>query len=208
VAYFQYLGERPPRLFFRKPFTTLLIDITREPDTILAEMQKTVRYKIRRADGEGLTWETGVDAREFVAFHEAFAKGKGIEGIDLPRIRSFGDALVLTRVAREGTVLAQHAHLLDASEGRARLVLSSSGRFEGGDPALIGRANRWCHWKDILEFRQRGIRTYDLGGFAPETTDPTLTGINDFKLGFGGRQVLESHWFSPLYALAMKLGGH
>ena len=206
VVYYQYLGRRPPLFFVKRSFTTFHIDLTRDPEAIQADMQKTVRYKIRRAEGESLLWQADIDPRDFTAFHEVFARGKGIEGIDMPRIASFGPALVLTRVTREGQILSQHAHLVDEQESRARLVYSSSGRFEGVDAALVGRANRWCHWKDMLHFKERGIRTYDLGGYAPRTKDPTLEGINDFKIGFGGREIAEEHWLSPLYGIASLLG--
>ncbi|MGA2378120.1 MAG: hypothetical protein ABSG85_02310 [Spirochaetia bacterium] len=206
VIYYQYLGRRPPLFFVKRSFTTLHIDLTRDPEAIQADMQKTVRYKVRRADGEGLSWHAGIDPRDFAAFHDAFARGKGIEGIDMQRIASFGPALILTRVTREGQILSQHAHIVDDQESRARLVYSSSGRFEGVDAALVGRANRWCHWKDMLRFKERGIRTYDLGGYAPGTRDPILEGINEFKIGFGGKEIAEDHWLSPLYALAMGAG--
>ncbi len=206
VAYYQYLGGRKPVLFVRRPFVTLQIDLRKDPESIQAEMQKTVRYKIRRAENEGLSWEADVDPRDFAAFHDAFAREKGIEGIDLKHLGSFGPALILSRATLNGKTLAQHAHLLDEKEGRARLVYSSSGRFEGTDPALVGRANRWCHWKDMMHFRRIGIRTYDMGGFAPRTSDRVLEGINDFKKGFGGTEVQEDHWLSPLYYLASLAG--
>lgn len=208
VIYYQYLGRGSPPFFAKRPFTTLHIDLSRDPEAIQADMQKTVRYKIRRAEGEGLSWNEGIDPRDFAAFHDAFARGKGIEGIDMSRIASFGAALLLTRVTRDGHILSQHAHIVDERERRARLVYSSSGRFENVDPALVGRANRWCHWKDMLRFKDLGIKTYDFGGYSPGTRDPTLEGINEFKIGFGGTQVSEDHWMSPLYALAMGAGKH
>jgi hypothetical protein len=206
VINYQYLGPSSPLFFVKRPFVTLHIDLARDPEAILADMQKTVRYKIRRADGEGLAWHEDVASKDFAAFHEAFARGKGIEGIDMSRIESFGAALALTSVTQGDQVLSQHAHLVDVVEGRARLVYSSSARFAGVDPALVGRANRWCHWKDMLRFKELGVRTYDLGGFAPDTKNPTLEGINDFKTGFGGTIVTENHWLSPFYALASFLG--
>jgi hypothetical protein len=206
LAYYQYLGPRPPLFFVRRSFATIHIDLARDPEAIQADMQKTVRYKIRRAEGEGLTWSDRIDAGSFAAFYSAFARGKGIEGVDISRIDSFGAALVLTSVAQGDQILTQHAHLVDEAERRARLVYSSSARFDGIDPALVGRANRWCHWKDMLSFKERGITVYDFGGYAPETKDPTLEGINDFKMGFGGKVIREDHWISPLYALASLLG--
>lgn len=207
VAYLQFLGERPAGLFVRRPFSTVLIDLRREPDAIMADMHRNVRAEIRRAEGEGILWTAGVDPREFASFHAAFAREKGIEAIDLPRFRSFGSALLLTRATLEGKTMAQHAYVVDDVESRARFLYSSSGRFEGTNSALVGRANRWCHWKDMLFLRERRIRTYDMGGIASGTPDAEArAGIDEFKLRFGGTVVREDHWLSPLYAFAGLLG--
>jgi hypothetical protein len=97
---------------------------------------------------------------------------------------------------------------VDPAESRARFLYSSSGRFEGSNSALVGRANRWCHWKDMLHLREHGIRTYDLGGIAVGAEAAAVSGINDFKIRFGGTTVREDHWLSPLFALAMLAGKH
>jgi hypothetical protein len=207
VAYLQFLGTRPRGPFLRRQFSTILIDLHREPDAIMADMHRNVRAEIRRADGEGISWEQGVDIGDFAAFHDAFAREKGIEGVDLPRLQSFGASLFLTRAVLQGKTLAQHAYIVDSGESRARFLYSSSGRFEGANSALVGRANRWCHWKDMLWLRDQGIRTYDLGGIASGTADAVeRAGIDEFKSRFGGAVAREDHWLSPLYALAGRLG--
>ena len=206
VAYFQYLGARPAGPFIRHSFSTILIDLQRDPTLILADMQASVRSQIRRAEGEGFVWEPGVDPAEFAAFHTAFAREKGISGIDPSQLLSFGRSLLLTRVTGGGRTLAQHAYVVDPDESRARNLYSASGRFEGLDSHLVGRANRWCHYKDMLSLRERGIRTYDFGGIAIGSRAAPVSGINDFKMGFGGQVVREDHWVSPLYALASLLG--
>jgi hypothetical protein len=207
VAYLQFLGKRPSGPFVRRPFSTVLIDLDREPDTIMADMHRNVRAEIRRAEGEGISWERGINPAEFEAFHGAFAREKGIEGVDLWRLKSFGAALLLTRASREGKTLAQHAYIVDEGESRARFLYSSSGRFEVANPALVGRANRWCHWKDMLHLRERGIHTYDLGGIASGTAAAEeRAGIDEFKMRFGGVVAREDPWLSPLYALASLLG--
>ena len=208
VAYFQYLGPRPPRFFIRHAFTTILVDLARDPEAIQADMHKNVRNEIRRADGEGLAWETGVDPASFAQFHDAFARDKGIKGVGPAKLESFGDALLLTRTRKEGRTLNQHAYVVDREEGRARFLYSSSGRFEGTDAALVGRANRWCHLKDMLYLRESDITIYDLGGIAVGAEAAAVSGINDFKIRFGGTMVREDHWLSPLYALATLAGKH
>ncbi|HUW39940.1 MAG TPA: hypothetical protein VMV90_02950 [Rectinemataceae bacterium] len=207
LAYYQYLGERPPGLFLRKPFSTLLVDIGRQPELVLADMHKVNRVQIQKAEREGLSWRNDVRVEEFVERYNAFAAEKSIAPISAERVASFKDSAFLSLVELDGVVLAQHFHIVDAAESRARFVYGSSGRFsEGSDPALIGRANRWCHWRDMLHFRESGIATYDFGGYAPDTEDPVLRGINEFKSRFGGAIVREDHWLSPLYALAGRLG--
>jgi hypothetical protein len=207
VAYLQFLGKRPSGPFVRRQFSTVLIDLGREPDAIMADMHRNVRAEIRRADGEGISWEFGIDATEFESFHAAFAREKGIEGVDLSRLKSFGTALFLSRATQGGKTLAQHAYIVDQGESRARFLYSSSGRFEGANSALVGRANRWCHWRDMLHLRERGIRTYDMGGIASGTAAAEeRAGIDEFKMRFGGAVVREDHWFSPLYVLAGFLG--
>ena len=206
VVYYQYLSKKGPTLFLRRPFAAAQIDLGREAEAIQADMQKNVRYKIRRADKDGLQWEVGVNPQDFVSFHEAFAHKKGIEAVDLSRIKSFGSAIILSRVTLDGKVLIQHAHLVDEGESRARMLYSSSARFDIADAALVGRANCWCHWKEMMYFRDLGLRIYDLGGIAMNTKDPALGGINEFKLGFGGQVVREDHWLSPLYFIASLTG--
>jgi len=206
VIYYQYLGRTMPPLFLRRSFATNHISLDRDPESMLDGMRKNVRYEIRRAEGEGLQWEAGFDSREFAAFHESFAQKKGIGGVGFLRIKTFGPALILSRAVKDGRILAQHAHVMDEGESRVRLLYSSSARFDKEDAALAGRANRWCHWKDMMYFRDRGIRVYDFGGVAGSTHNHALHGIDDFKLGFGGTVVHEDHWLSPLYFLASLTG--
>jgi hypothetical protein len=206
VVYYQYLGETPPRRFVRRPYSTAVVDLSHGSDAILEGMNKHTRHHVRRAEQDGLSWERDVPAEEFAAFHAAFAREKGIEGVDERRLASYGEHILLTRVRREGRVLAQHAYIVDRDEKRARFLYSSSGRFEGEGAAVVGRANRWCHWKDMLWLQDSGIVSYDLGGIAEGATDPALVGINEFKFELGGVLVREDHWLSPLYALVGRLG--
>jgi lipid II:glycine glycyltransferase (peptidoglycan interpeptide bridge formation enzyme) len=53
---------------------------------------------------------------------------------------------------------------------------------------LIGRANRWLHWQDMLRLKQMGLERYDWGGLFEDDSTPERAGINSFKKHFGGRQ--------------------
>ena len=51
---------------------------------------------------------------------------------------------------------------------------------------LIGRANRYLHWRDIRLFRDRGYDLYDFGGLDVTGRSEKTAGIARFKRGFGG----------------------
>ena len=166
-----------------------------------------MRYEIRRSEKDALFFdclaEPAAYLDDFCRFYSDFATNKGLETLtsgDLMPVVTAGH-LILTRIKKDGATLVWHAYRCVA--GRARLLYSAS-LFRGQAPAqraLTGRANRFLHWCDILEFKQRGYRIYDLGGWTPpEQADEAKMRINDFKAGFGGRQVQEYHLNYPLSA--------
>ena len=56
---------------------------------------------------------------------------------------------------------------------------------------LIGRANRYLIWNDLLRYKDQGLKWFDFGGWYEGTTDPALLRINEFKKGFGGQVMRE-----------------
>jgi len=57
------------------------------------------------------------------------------------------------------------------------------------DRNLVGRANKYLTVKNILHFKEEGYKTFDFGGYAKDTSDESLKGINNYKLLFGGTVV-------------------
>jgi len=160
-------------------------------------MNKGARYEIRRAATDGLVYEycsspdvATVDA--FCGFYNTFAAQKGLA--KAPRTRmllvSRSGALSLSRVSLGHETLVWHAYLTVGS--RARLTHSASlyrGTADVARRQLIGRANRFHHWQDIICLRAHGIATLDLGGWYPGTENSQLLQINKFKEEFGGHVV-------------------
>ncbi|NNM67796.1 MAG: hypothetical protein HKM06_07290 [Spirochaetales bacterium] len=190
------MGTRPGLV--RKPFHTLVSVLDGDPETLLLKMNGSTRNQIRQADKLGVTGDW-VELAAFVSFFNHFAADKGIHGTTVPKLRSFGDALRLSSVSYDGRPLAMHATLWDRQTKRTRSLLSASARFlDPEDRKLIGKANRWLHWWDMKMFQAEGCTVYDWGGYAKDTEDPERKGINEFKEGFGGTLLEESHYF-PLY---------
>jgi len=169
--------------------TNLLID----PEAIGDAFSKDCRYKIRRADTkDGLVMEciTSPEPRlaEFCAFFDEFARQKSHDPSDRQWLHAACKAgqLVLTSASRSGEVLVWHAYLLC---GAATWLQYSGSCFRDKKTdyrSLIGRANRWLHWRDMLRFKEMGVSRYDWGGLFQDESTPERAGINAFKKSFGG----------------------
>ena len=176
------------------PFSSLVHDLTLDPEALLATFDGTARYEVRRAqsrdrlDAEFITApRAALDA--FCDFYDVFARRKGLPQSYRRSLEAMCDAgkLVLTAASRDGERLVWHAYVTD---GRTVALLHSASHFRsasGASRALLGRANRWLHWRDMLAFRQRGVGTYDWGGLFEDESVPEQASINRFKRRFGGR---------------------
>jgi len=179
-----------------RPLHSLRTDLDAAPEAITARFDETCRRHVRRAERQdGLRHEVLADAatglEEFADFYDAFARQKGLWLADrhwLARTVEAGQ-LVLSCACRGGERLVWHAHL---RAGHTVQLAHSVSLYRGtGDDyrSLVGRANRWLHWQDMLAFKAAGSRHYDWGGvFEPEST-PEHAGINRFKRSFGGQPI-------------------
>jgi hypothetical protein len=192
-----------------EPFHTLLVDLTQPQDALLTAIHKDSRYEIRRAEkSDGIVAEHYPQPAElleaFQTFYNAFAQQKGLPLLDRVSLQRSCHAghLVLSRIMREGNPMLWHAYYCAA--GRARLLYSASlfRDLDSGQRNLIGRANRYLHWRDMLDFKAAGFYTYDLGGWSPpESGDAEKLRINQFKEEFGGLVSVE---FNCVYPASIK----
>jgi hypothetical protein len=179
------------------PFHTLVTDLRQEPDTILAKIKKDTRYEIRRAaEKDRLSYcaRDSVDAEtlaHFLDFHSRFAAAKGLRPANRIRLQLLAEigALYLSEaLGADGSSLVWHAYC--RFQDRARLLYSASHLHAAGDKSLIGRANRYLHWRDFLALQALGIKLYDFGGWYEGTQDAKKIRINQFKAEFGGELVV------------------
>jgi hypothetical protein len=174
-------------------FWSIEIDLGKAPEALLEAMDKNTRYEIRRAEKrDGLTCDfwprPGAEIQgTFLDFYNGAAATGERERIRAEVLRRYTEAgmLGLSRVAQDGRDLAWHAYIL--AENRARLWLSGSA--QDGDRALIGRSNRYLHWRDMEALRNLGTGIYDFGGWYQGSSDKKLLSINQFKEQFGGTRV-------------------
>lgn len=195
------LFQRPEPLagMICREFYTILLDLTKDPEALLSGVKKGTRYEIRRAcEKDDLMYES-VDAREqalftaFCNYYDAFAQQKEQPKIDrewLSLMAETGNVILTRMKARTGVTLVWHLYY--RSLGRPTLLYSASLFRQHQSSSyrnMIGRANRYLHWQDILRFKAAGESLYDFGGWYDGTGDQARLGINKFKEEFGGAVV-------------------
>ena len=218
VAILRQYGKPPPAAR-TDPFHTLIIDLGRTEEEILGSMKAGTRNEIRRDPAkDGLATEaferpSAATVEDFVEFYRQFAAQKGVPPAQIRTLRVLNQAnsLHLTRATVNGEAVVWHSYLTKL--GRARLLHSAS-LFRDSDSnfrSLVGRANRLLHWRDIVFFRNSGMRIYDLGGWYEGSDDASRLAINKFKEGFGGVPLKEYSgevartWIGQLYLSAKRL---
>jgi len=177
------------------PFLSLVTDISIDEDALTNNFCKNCRYEIRRAETkDGLRMEiiTEPEIRvdEFRAFYDAFARQKSLSLSDHQWLVAACKArqLVLTRASRNDEALVWHAYVMSGKTARLQYSGSCFRNRESDYRALVGRANRWLHCRDMLRLKEMGMERYDWGGLFEDESVPERAGINKFKKGFGGQQ--------------------
>lgn len=178
------------------PFLSLAIDLSVNETAIMEQFGKDCRYKIRRAESkDGLDMEFISDPerrlQEFRSFYDTFARQKSLQPCDGQWLNAACDArqLVLTSASRNGETLIWHALLLSGNVSWLQYTASCFRDRDNEYRAVVGRANRWLHWKEMQRFKSLGITRYDWGGLFEDESVPERAGINRFKKEFGGQPV-------------------
>jgi len=180
-------------------FYTIIIDLSRPESELLSEMDSNTRYEVRRAiDKDQLTSEVhlspGPDTlQSFCYFYDQFAARKGLPRANRAKLNAFlkASCLALSCSLQHGDGrLVWHAYIRTSNCVR-QLHSASLFRSEADKASrrLVGRANRFLHWADILHFKSAGMSIFDMGGWYEGTTDQDRLRINEFKQGFGGKVV-------------------
>ena len=191
---------------------TILINLKEDIDTLFSHIGKNTRYKINRAkerDGVNcgvffaLNEQDKDKIAHYIEYFNGFSASKKRSSLTFSDLRQFYDqgTLCIRHVVNEDASVTYTMHAYIVSDGRARLHQSSS-HFRNNDDSearnLIGRANRYLHWDDILYFKNMGLDYYDFGGWYGGQTDTEKLAINQFKEAFGGEKTQEYTYTVPV----------
>lgn len=180
------------------PVWTMLVDLSQTPEEMLARMKSHTRYKIRRAEKDRLVYEhaDGTDGTSIDVFADHFEKHasfKGLGKISRRRYQILAElgALDLSFIRDEaGAILTASSCLV--VPGRVRgmhLGVAFRATSDHARRSMIGRANRYARWRDLLRFRERGVQWFDFGGWYAGTADAARVRINEWKAEFPGTVV-------------------
>ncbi len=181
-------------------FETLLSDLRENEETILSHYSKNCRYEVRRAPKEGVVCAakcgkeiTEQDIITFTDFFEQFWASKGISYTEKEKCRAMmrqyaaAGAMALTSASIGDKLLVYHTYILD---GRRVRLYQSASQFRTDESIttnIIGVANRYLHYQDMLFVKNVGKEQYDWGG-AGRTED--VKSITKFKESFGGEPAI------------------
>jgi lipid II:glycine glycyltransferase (peptidoglycan interpeptide bridge formation enzyme) len=209
-SYMDCHGDKRPPLYQQISRHTLINDLSPSEEEIFSGFQSRTRSYIRKAQREAFfTLDKQVSLNEFMPFCDRFSRDKGLSYFELQGMDKLAASdFAIFAMRREGKIVFAHLYLCSQEEKTASLLISAS------DPELsqqdeinthMGRANRELHWLAIQHFKQQGFKYYDWGGYALDTEDPSLQGINRFKRHFNGELKPIYNYYSPSYLLLQKL---
>ena len=190
-------------LMLRKSFHTISINLLSKSDDLFASFEKNTRNEINRSEKEGIKFNTSSNINDGVIFYNKFAAYFGLNGTDTNRLEKLN--VYITKATLNDICLVKHIYIYDNSNKIIRLLYSGNNveNTDIFDRKTIGWANRGLHWFDILDFKEKGFKEYDLGGIAVgNKLSNKVIGINKFKKSFGGQEVIFYNYYGYLFLLA------
>lgn len=177
---------------------TLILDLSRSEDELMAAMSKKTRQYIRKSAKEDLEIRAVADEDELARCLAVYRQTAERAGFGLHADRYYLDVRA---------DLGEHSPVFAAFRGSDPvaflwLATSADTAFElyGGmdDEGQRLRANYALKWHAIRQMREQGVRRYDFNGLLND-------GVSTFKQGFASHEdLLAGTWdrpLSPLYAV-------
>jgi hypothetical protein len=201
--YFHCRDTRRHPGFHRDVKYTKVVDLSPSYETLFDSFSKHTRRKIKQGSKESFQFEWDVSELELIDVYSRFARDNNLPEVEKRLIDAYWPDMKVTKLTYHGRTLVLHSLIVD-KEARRACMLHDAAMFrqmpDQRHKNLIGFANRYLHFLDMMHLKDMGITSLDLGGYARDTKDPHLQNINEFKDGFGGELVEMSNYVSyPLH---------
>ena len=183
---------------------TVMVDLTKPEDVLLAEMRRQTRYEIRRAGKLGIQVEKSNSEEIFNEFHQEQVKTAHRQNFVPPSAKvlmaekeAFGDNIqIYTALTENREKIAYGLIIYSGKEADYYEAASTElNRKFPGAYALL--------WQAILDAKKAGMTRFNLWGIAPAGQPKhRYAGVTTFKTGFSDN-VVE---FVPAHDLVISKG--
>lgn len=170
---------------------TVILDLSKSEDELLANLRRQTRYEVRRAGKLGIEVVWANDEATFREFHAAQAATAARQHFVPPDLKTllaertaFGDhARIYIAKTADGQPIAYGLILIDGVEAEYFEAASTELNYKlPGAYAL--------QWQVMKDLKQLGLKRYNLWGIAPPgQKHHRYAGVTTFKTGFGGNIV-------------------
>ncbi len=183
---------------------TVILDLTKSEDELLAEMRRQTRYDVRRSAKLGMTVTYDNTPELFAEFHQVQTQTATRQHFYAPD---------LTMLEAERTAFGDDARIYVAKSDADEPVAYGLFLINGSEADYFEAASTDLHlklpgayalqWQAIRDFKAMGLQRYNLWGIAPPgQPEHRYAKVTTFKKGFGG-EVVE---FIPAQDLVIKPG--
>ena len=183
---------------------TIILDLTKPEEQLLAEMRRQTRYEVRRANKLNLHVRWSSKEQDFREFHRVQAETAERQHFVPPNLKmllaereAFGEnARLYTAETEDNQPVAYGLILISGDEAEYFEAASTELNYKlPGAYAL--------QWQVIKDMKELGLKRYNLWGIAPPNQpEHRYAKVTTFKKGFGG-EVVE---FVPAQDLIIKKG--
>ncbi len=167
---------------------TVIIDLTKPIDELLAEMRRQTRYEVRRSEKQGINVNSDNSEKLFKEFHNVQVETAKRQNFVPPSLKvlqaereGFGEnARIYVAKTTDGKVIAYGLIIADGKEADYYEAASTPlNRKLPGAYALL--------WRAMQDLKAEGYERFNLWGIAPAGQPRhRYAGVTTFKTGFGG----------------------
>ena len=170
---------------------TVMIDLTKSEEDLLAGMRRQTRYEVRRADKLGIEVEWDNSEEMFQEFHQVQIETAIRQHFVPPDLKTLmAECMAFGRQARiyvsrtsDGEAIAYGLIFWDGAEAEYFEAASTElNQKLPGSYALL--------WRAMRDLKELGVKRFNLWGIAPPgQKNHRYAGVTTFKTGFGGEVV-------------------
>lgn len=178
-----------------QPEKTILLDLTKTEDELLAEMGTTTRYGVKKGAKDGITVTSSTEDKDFDIFWDMYQEttnekqfvsySKKYYYAQFSALKQEGKYAVYIAYENNSPIVAS----LIACDNESGYYLHTGRRYT--DSKTAKHASKVLLWEAIKDAKNKGLLSFNLFGIAKSDNnifDP-WAGFTEFKKGFGGQEV-------------------